>query len=748
MQPGTTERIPRAQTPAAAAKEFADRGRFAESIPHWRNAVSQLRTKKDTKGTAQALVGLAGAYLSLGQCEISGETYEKAAQYAQALRDPELSIIARSGLGAAYGCMGATERAESLLRQCVAEALDDQRIDLLPSILNNLGSVLARQGRMSEALQMFMESASRAQEVRNPLMRAKALMNAARAAVQAERYVDATKLSESAIAEIDLLPVSHDQAFLLLQAGQVMWQLVRKQTTDSRPMTERAVQCYERAFTMANQLGDIRAASYALGYLGEVEEAEGNWQRALELTQQAAFATQRANDAEGQYHWQWRIAQLYRAAGDRMAAIAAYRRTIDLASTSSRSSLLMGCETCVGESQGVAPVHYELADLLLRQAATLVDETTRNRALAEARESVEHLKSAELQDYFQDECLSLLLKNRASIENIDPSAATIYIIPLPDRVELLLSVSGDIKQYTVAANSTELVAVAKQFRVNLEKRTTHEYLKQSQQLYAWLIGPLEKAIESQRITTLVFVPTGPLQSVPMGALHDGKHFLIERFAIAVVPGLTLIEAHPTRYKRARALAVGLSDAVQGFTPLPFVPEELASLRQFFRADTRLNGKFSLATLKRDLEQSQYQLIHIASHAQFERDPAKTFLVTHDTRISLDQLGQLVRPTESRGRPIELLTLSACQTAAGDERATLGLAGVAVQAGARSVLATLWFVNDQSNSAVVTEFYRQLHDSENLGKATALQRAQVKLLNDTRYKHPCYWAPYVMIGNWL
>ena len=128
--------------------------------------------------------------------------------------------------------------------------------------------------------------------------------------------------------------------------------------------------------------------------------------------------------------------------------------------------------------------------------------------------------------------------------------------------------------------------------------------------------------------------------------------------------------------------------------------------------------------------------------------ANTFILTYDTKLSLNDLEALIRPSQYRGRPVELLVLSACQTAAGDDRAALGLAGVAIKAGARSALASLWFVNDQSTSALISEVYRQLRQSPSVSKARALQAAQIKLLSDRRYRHPCYWSPYLIIGNWL
>jgi CHAT domain-containing protein len=150
----------------------------------------------------------------------------------------------------------------------------------------------------------------------------------------------------------------------------------------------------------------------------------------------------------------------------------------------------------------------------------------------------------------------------------------------------------------------------------------------------------------------------------------------------------------------------------------------------------------------NLTQEQFSIIHIASHGQFDRDVRKTFVLAYDGKLTLNDLEALIRPSQYRGRPVELLVLSACQTAAGDDRAALGLAGVAVKAGARSALATLWFVNDQSTSILISEVYGQLQQSPSISKARALQAAQLKLLADRRYRHPCYWSPYLIIGNWL
>lgn len=196
------------------------------------------------------------------------------------------------------------------------------------------------------------------------------------------------------------------------------------------------------------------------------------------------------------------------------------------------------------------------------------------------------------------------------------------------------------------------------------------------------------------------------------------------------------------------LLSGISEAVQGFPPLTFVPGELRSIELLYPSETLLNEGFTLKQLERKVTDEQYSILHVASHGSFDRDARKTFLLTYDRKLTLNGLESLIRPSQYRGRPVELLVLSACETAAGDDRAALGLAGVAVKAGARSALATLWFVNDQSTSELITEFYGQLRRSPSSSKARCLQLAQIKLLSDRRYSHPCYWSPYLIIGNWL
>ena len=237
----------------------------------------------------------------------------------------------------------------------------------------------------------------------------------------------------------------------------------------------------------------------------------------------------------------------------------------------------------------------------------------------------------------------------------------------------------------------------------------------------------------------------------MAALHDGERFLIERYSMAVVPGLNLVEprALPQGLPRDQIdlLLGGLSESVQDFPALPHVRDELEAIRLEFGGSLLLDQQFRSAVISDALERTPYSIVHLASHAQFGGSSDETFLLTFDGRLSLDGLERMIKYSQFRDQPVELLTLSACQTAVGDERAGLGLAGVGIKAGARSALATLWFVNDQASARLVAGFYHGLGQA-GTSKAAALRQAQLDLLADEAYRHPAFWSPFLLIGNWL
>lgn len=200
--------------------------------------------------------------------------------------------------------------------------------------------------------------------------------------------------------------------------------------------------------------------------------------------------------------------------------------------------------------------------------------------------------------------------------------------------------------------------------------------------------------------------------------------------------------------RLEALAAGVTEPRPGFPALPNVKLELQEIQSEVRSRVLFNEQFTSKALQERVSDLSFPVVHLATHGQFSLEASETFIVAWDKLIYVKELDSLLRTREgNQTEAIELLVLSACQTAAGDKRAALGLAGVAVRAGARSTLASLWSVDDQSTALLISQFYRELA-SQQLTKAEALRQAQLALLRNPKYQRPLFWAPYVLVGNWL
>jgi CHAT domain-containing protein len=284
-------------------------------------------------------------------------------------------------------------------------------------------------------------------------------------------------------------------------------------------------------------------------------------------------------------------------------------------------------------------------------------------------------------------------------------------------------------------------------RVAAEHPGSDRYRPMAEQLHAWLVAPMEPALKRLGVTTLVWVPDGPLRGLPFAALHDGTTHLAQRYAIAATPVAALTDPRPLGPAGVRADLWGLTVASQGFAALPGVAGELDRLSALLGVGAKRDERFSVDALQDSLKRAPANTLHIASHGQFAPEAARTFLLAYDGRLTLPALRSAIAAGKTREEPLELLVLSACQTAAGDERAALGIAGVAIGAGARSAVATLWAVSDASTALLVERFYRELVSAKR-NRAEALRAAQLALLAEPATAHPFYWAPFVLIGNWM
>lgn len=648
--------------------------------------------------------------------------------------------VAAAALGKALLLAGEREPARQHLEASLAAARRSGRPALESSILNDLGQLELIEDRPERALADFEAARGAADRAGVPLPFARAALNAVRAASAKGEAGRQGELLREAQRRLATAPDSTEKAYLLIAIGNL-----HRRYAEDTAARESAYRALAEAARMAAEHKDARAESFALGHLGELYAAGGRDAEALRLTRRALFLAQLAGAPDALYRWHWQLARAQAAAGRQEEAMVSYQRAID--SLQGVRSDLMADLRAIRASyrDAVGPLFQEYADLLLRRAA-VAEGTQRAGWLVKARDTLEQLKTVELEDYFQDECVASMQAKKKALDDPPAGTAVLYPILLPDRVEMLLSLPGEMRQVRLDVDGRTLGGEILVFRRMLEKRTTHQYLPHAQKLHGWLIRPIESALSAAGIHTLVIVPDGPLRGIPLGALHDGRRFLVERFAVAVAPGLTLVEDASAEKTRHGTLMGGITESVQNFPALPYVEPEIKAIQSLYGGKSLKDGEFMMPRFEEELRSASYSVVHIASHGQIESDPRKSFLLAYDGRITMDHLEGYMKFGRLKDETVDLLTLSACRTAAGDDRAALGLAGMAVKAGARSALATLWYVSDQASSMLVTEFYRELAGGTK-SKASALQSAQRMVLADLRYRHPGYWAPFLLIGNW-
>ena len=715
------------------------RGDFAAEAAEWEK-VAQTAEGEAKLGVLLARVR---ALRELGQHRVALEALDTAAGLAKSdLRIAEV----QAARGAALMFSRQAADAEPLLRQALAAARKLGALAVIAQVQNDLGILLNGTGDHLGAAAAFGEAAALGKSE----LAARARRNLVDAWLGAQEFAKAKAALDSAVRAARALAAGHERVFLLLGLAKSCERLFLEAPEHDNALRKRAFELDAEAANLATASGDERALSWALGHQGGLYELERKLPEALVLTRRALALAQRLQAADSQYRWQWQTGRILGKMGERDAAVEAYRRAVLVLESIRNDVAIRYGNRNAGSSyrHAVGAIYYELSDLLLQRADGL-DGAELQAVLREARATAESLKSAELEDYFQDDCVNLLRSKQRGVENLSKTAAVLYILPLATRTELLLSLPSGIQRYKVAISDAELTTKVRSFRVNLENRTTNEFLEQARELYTLLIAPVDAALKSSGIDTLVFVPDGSLRTIPMAALNDGEKFLIEKYAVAVTPGLELMEAGPTGLRAPRMMISGLTEGVQKFPPLPAVQVEVDQLRKLYPQNERLmNGEFVKARVTEKFSGEPFTIVHIASHGHIDADVRKSFVLTHSDKLTLDDLERLIRPGQLADKPLELLTLSACQTAAGDDRAALGLGGVAVKAGARAAFATLWCVNDKASAELVADFYTNLNAPGGTTKALALQAAQRRLLTDPRYVHPCYWAPYLIIGNWL
>jgi len=730
---------------ADAALDAYQQGKIPTAIKLWDRAADDALKNKNYSTAVDTLWQKAEAQRSLGQHKKAVTSLEKARRLYNKKNlklDKNKQALILASYGDSLSHLGSVANAVKLLLKAITISREVGNDLTLAIALNNFGNVLIFLDDHTSAQLAYKEAVDLAIAQKNTPLKVKILANQVKAYQREEMPAESSKTLKQAILSLEDFGGLAKKTFTLISLGNLAWQQYNIESNENKNYwLKQSFDLLDNADVLARTSGDIRSESYAAGYLGKIYAEQQRFDEAIKLTERATRAAQKVEARESEYLWHWQSGRIYKQQQNLDAAIAAYRLAVETI-----QSIRTKLSTRSAFKDVLGPVFLELTDLLLQRPAGLSDKAKIESYLLEARSTMELLKAAELQDYFQDNCVTALQSRTSGLDKLDSRTAVLYPIILEDRIEILLSLSDGIKQAVTVISSDDLRTKITNFRVLLEKRTTHQYMRYGRQLYDLLIRPMQASLDSHNIDTLVIIPDSALRTIPLAALHDGKEFLVSKYALATTPGLTLTDPQPIDKDKLKVLVAGLTDGVQGFSPLPNVAIEVDKITDTFDSTILMDKKYVTNNVESELSKTNFGIVHIASHAQFSSDPDETFLLAYSDKFSMDRLETLLGQTKFRDDPVELLTLSACQTAAGDERAALGLAGIAIKAGARSALATLWFINDKASSVLVADFYGEIQ--KGLSKAKALQQAQLKLIKDRRYKHPSYWSPFLLIGNWL
>lgn len=589
------------------------------------------------------------------------------------------------------------------------------------------------------------------QEAIEPTTKIQVQLNQLNLLVELQRWQAAAPMMASLRSQLETVPASHtrieQQINLALSWGK--WAQAQTLTRSAAPATspDARTQLLITAIQQAEGLGDFRMQSFGLGSLGAGYEQTQNWAAAKSATQQALMIAQSIQAADLSYRWQWQLGRLLLQQGNRADAIVAYREAVQSLQTLRNDLVAINRDVQFSFQAQIEPLYRELVALLLSTDGGAPPAAER---LVQARTVISGLQIAELDNFFREACLEPNIEIDQVIDQANVPAAVFYTIMLPDRLEVILKLpEQDLLHYTTRISQTEVEAAVDEFLAEVKRPYPSARLRVlSQQIYDWLIRPADGALSQQPVETLVFLLDASLRNLPISALHDGEQFLIQKYGIALAPGLQLTDPQPLQKRRFKVLVAGLSEGRANFAPLNFVRAEIADIESELPSKVLLNQSFTPENLQQQLDGTAFSVVHIATHGQFSSNATETFILAWDRPIRVLELSNLLRTeTLDRPNPIELLVLSACRTAVGDRRATLGMAGVAVRAGARSTIASLWNLDDDSGAALMNEFYQALVQVP-LSKAEALRQAQLSLLENPRYAAPRFWAPYVLLGNWL
>jgi CHAT domain-containing protein len=731
-------------------------GQSEAALATWQQTEEIYKQADNQSGVVRSLINQAQAWRTQGFYPRSVKILEKVSQTLKSQPDSIEKTVSLRSLGNALLVLGDLEKSRKVLEESLSIAQHLQSSFDIGASLFSLGNYYAhKQDDKAHAIAYYQQTVAASP---SPLTKVQAQLNLLALLIEEKQWAKIQTLLPLIDSQLDQLPPSRASIYAQVNFSQSLAKVksnvlqASSHNSFSALPTPHSAVLLARAIQQSRSLGDKRAEAYALKSLGNLYEETGQSSEAQDLTRQGLALAQSRNAPEITYALEWQLGRLLWAQKDINGAIAAYDNAVDTLQ-SLRRDLVVNKDVVNQDLQfnfrdSVEPVYRESVELLLQSQQGKPDK----KILEKARERIEALQLAELDDFFQEACLQ---GQRVSLDQVvdkdNPTAAILYPIILEKELQVIVKIpKQDLQSYSTKIFHTQVDELLVELRKNLVNPTAIKAVQtQAHQLYDLLLKPIESQLQKSGVDTLVFVLDGPLRNVPMAALYDGKQYLVEKYAVALSVGLQLFDPKPLVKQELRALTAGLTQPPPGFSqfaPLLAIKSEFDGIRKAGVWTTSLlDGDFNQKNLENKIDGVPFNIVHLATHGEFSSRLEDTFILDFNGRINVKDFDTLFR---SQGKTVvELLVLSACETATGDSRAALGLAGAAVRAGARSTIASLWQIDDESTAMFVSAFYRELKSGK-ITKAEAVHRAQLQLLKHPNYKAPSFWSAYVLIGNWL
>lgn len=769
---------------------FLERGQPDKALQVWQKAHGIYQESQDLSGIHGSLINQSLALQELGQyynaCTLltkiltlnhkicqsdSGSLKQHELNVLPSKNsslEPDQQVIAYNNLGDVLRFLGQHKSSEVILTQALinAEILDpDQRSTIELSLANTYQSIYKQAHN-----QLSFSSDPRSQDENLSAAQTNALSaldayqklskDGSKFAIRAQlNELELTQhLKRSGTPELDdLYHQRESRVYLLLNLLQnidftefapteaihyqlKLSELIAELSSDSTLAFRHA----KAALLQANTLANTRLRSQAYGTLGKIYLQSDQLEDAMKVFRKALILAQTTQDDHLAYQWSWQIAQIYQQQEKTTPAIAAYDTTLKHLDKVRTTLISANADLQFSYQESVEPVYNQYLQLLLSSPTP---------DLQLVLETHQQLQVAELENYLK--CGKLDAINLDGPQQ-SSSIPQIHIFRLDNQVEVIVQTHEGL--YRHQPDSALVNRALFNFLVMVDDAqfpSTSETLFQqdSQILYNQLIAPIQQYLPPKG--TLAFYLDSHFQNIPISLLYDGKSYLVQDYSVQT--------SLQTQLKRVRGkntggdlnvLFAGLSEESPSFkypdipeylAALPEVDDELRKVQEISEQTTTLiNKDFTTERLKTALNRDK-PIVHIASHGMFSSNPEKTIILAYNKPINALEFHDLISQKSDIGQAaIELLILSACQTAKGDKRSALGIAGMAVQAGAKNILASRWLVDSRATTQLITTFYQELSDGRS--KAKALQQAQIQLIGSEKYSHPYYWGAFTLVGN--